>query len=334
LAKDILGVIRGDVIRERHGLRKENPGILFKDFSKRFLKEHSRQKKSYRRDEVATRLYLIPFFGKMALSRIEVDDVKRYIVNRKKQRTYRGGLTNSATINRELALLKTMTNKGIEWEFLEASPIIWKRIPRLDEDSRTRFLRPEETTALIQAVNGNSPHLRAFLSLALNTGLRKSEILGLSWRDIYLEGESPCIVIEKQGRKNKKQLTVPINQNVLEVLNEMKKTANGSPYVFYNPDTETHLKDVRTSFKTACEKAGIRNLRIHDLRRTFATTLNNKGAQTLTISELLGHSNLNVTRNYISGMNGVMKKAVDTLGDEFNFGDNGRKENVSQVYIQ
>jgi integrase len=318
-AEDALATLRTDLLRRRYGLVKFTKEISFKDFGQKFLDTYASKKSSYERDEVAFRLHLVPFFGSFNLLEIRIEHVERYIKKRGEEKVLRGkeedkkNLTAGATINRELALLRTMLNKAVEWEHLDSYPINWRRVRRLTENSRERFLTPEEKSRLFEEIDDSSPYLKPFLIIALNTGMRKNEVLGLRWADINLADS--IITVEKTRRKNRRVLRIPINQPVTETLSTIPKI---SEYVFYNPETKERVKDVRTAFRTVCDRAKIKNLRIHDLRHTFGTNLHTRGVDLLTISYLLGHSSVTMTEKYIARVSDTMKKAVDLLAGDFN----------------
>jgi integrase len=327
-AEAALAVLKADLMRSKYDLGKSGHVITFREFADEFLKTHATQKKSYARDEGALEHHLTPFFGSYRLNEIRAQVIEKY--KNKRMEQYDGRqkevaesrrTISGSTINRELALLKTMLNKALEWEPLEVSPVNWRRVKKFPENGRERFLTPGEKTRLFEKAGTASPYLKNFLILALNTGMRKGEILGLRWRDINLaDGE---IIIEQARRKNKRALRMPINRVVIEVLNSMPRELE---YVFYNPETKKPVQDVRTAFESACQKAGIKDLRIHDLRHTFATTLSARGTNLPAISHLLGHSSISMTAKYITQVSESMRKAVDALGDDF-----AEREEVSQL---
>lgn len=318
-AEDVLAAPKTDLNRGLDVLRKPGLIMTFQEFAAEFLNVHAIQKKSYRRDKGALDHHLIPFFGFFKLSDIKTQAIEKYknkrseeYDGRQKEDAEERRVISGATINREVALLKTILNKAVEWEKIEDSPLKWKRVKKFAENGRERYLSKTEKAKLFIEASSSSPYLKNFLILAINTGLRKGEILGLRWRDVELaSGE---IVLERVRRKNKRALRMPLNRVVLEVLTSMPRY---SEYVFYNPDTKGPVKDVRTAFETACRAAKIKNLRIHDLRRTFATTLSGKGFDIATISSLLGHSSITMTQSYITPISERMRKAVDVMADAF-----------------
>jgi integrase len=229
--------------------------------------------------------------------------------------------TSGATINREIALLRTMLNKAVEWEYLDASPINWRCVKKFNENGRERYLTADERERLFGALDDSGPILRNFIILALNTGLRRGEIMGLRWANVNMDDGLVCL--ERAQRKNNKVLRVPLNENALEVLRRLPRA---SDYVLCEPKTGERVLSFRRAFATACRKAGIKNLRIHDLRHTFGTMLNARGVDLPTISSLLGHSSITMTSRYITPITEVQKRAVDSLVDAW---EPERKKNES-----
>ena len=321
-AEDTLAALKTDLGRGIDILSKPGQVLMFKEYAAEFLKTHAIQNKSYARDDGALKHHLIPFFGSYRLSDIKAQPIEKYknkrageYDRRQKEGAEDPRIISGATINRELALLKTMLNKAVEWEKLDESLVNWRRIKKFQENGRERVLSTTEKPKLFAEAGSASRYLKSFLILAINTGLRKGEILGLRWREVDLtSGE---IILERVRRKNKRALRMPLNRVAIEVLSSMPRD---SEYVFYNPDTKGPVKDVRTAFETACRNAGIKNLRIHDLRHTFATTLSGKGFDIATISSLLGHSSITMTQNYITPVSERMRKAVDVMADAFEDG--------------
>ena len=151
-------------------------------------------------------------------------------------------------------------------------------------------------------------HLKAILITALNTGMRKGEILGLKWKDINFRQR----VIVLLDTKNNERREVPINKLLFEVLLPLRKNPD-SPYVFSKKNGKPY-SNVRTSFETTKEKAGIEDFRFHDLRHTFASHLVMAGVGLRTVQELLGHKSYEMTLRYTHLSPDHKKAAVDILG--------------------
>jgi len=315
-AEDALTLIRGDLLRGKLGLGTSSKNVLFKDFAEKFLSTYASKKRSYRTDRTAYNIHLKPYFGDAFLSDIKIERVERYQAERQKETTRRKTpdgkpmKTSGPTINREIALLRTMLNKAVEWEYLDASSVNWRRVKKFNENGRERYLTADERERLFAALDNSGPILRNFIILALNTGLRRGEIMGLRWANVNMDDGLICL--ERAQRKNNKVLRVPLNENALEVLRHLPRA---SDYVLCDPGRGERVLSFRRAFATACKKAGIQDLRIHDLRHTFGTMLNVRGVDLPTISSLLGHSSITMTSRYITPILEIQKRAVDSLVD-------------------
>jgi len=315
-AEDALAVIKSDLLHGKIGLGTSSKNILFKDFAEKFLNTYAIKKRSFRTDRTAYNIHLKPCFGDTYLSDIRIERIEKYQTERQKETTRRKTpdgkpmKTSGPTINREIALLRTMLNKAVEWEYLDASPINWRRIKKFNENGRERYLTADERERLFAALDDSGPILRNFIILALNTGLRRGEIMGLRWANVNMDDGLICL--ERAQRKNNKVLRVPLNQNALEVLRRLPRV---SEYVLCDPETGERILSFRRAFATACRKADIKDLRIHDLRHTFGTMLNVRGVDLPTISSLLGHSSISMTSRYITPILEIQKRAVDCLVD-------------------
>ena len=120
-------------------------------------------------------------------------------------------------------------------------------------------------------------------------------------------------IISVEHTKSGKNRFIPINKVLIATLLKLKDVDDQSQFVYSYFGNGTPLADVKTSFKAACRRAGINGLRFHDLRHTFATRLKKRGADPITIMELLGHSSLSTTRRYAHDDEGQKRKAVRAL---------------------
>lgn len=216
-----------------------------------------------------------------------------------------------ATANRHLAALKHMFTKAVEWEMVDEEA--QKRVRRVkllqENNKRLRYLSKEECQALLNAC---SPHLRPIVITALNTGMRREEMLSLEWeRHIDLRHGFILLDITKNGERRE----IPINQTLMETLQGLIRGIS-SPYVFID-ESGNRYKDMRRSFHSACRRAGIKDFRFHDLRHTFASHLIMSGVDITTAKELLGHKTLTMTLRYAHLAPSHKVKAVEMLDDTY-----------------
>jgi len=230
------------------------------------------------------------------LSTLTAKQVENYKVKRRAS-------VGSATVNRELALIKHMCTKAMEWGYLKANPL--RSVKLLKEPpGRLRYLTQQEMDALVEAC---SPHLKPIVATALHTGMRKSEILRLKWQDIDFATKT---IIVRQTKNNEPNV-VPINQTLLGELQHSPRHLH-SDYVFCSAAGEPY-DEVKRSFNTACRRAGIKDFRFHDLRHTFASHLIMNGVDLKTVMRLLGHKDIRMTLRYAHLSGEHLQAAVGTL---------------------
>ena len=245
-------------------------------------------------------------FGNLPLRRFSTMLVEQYQTDR----TQRGN--KPATINRHIATLKHMFTKAVDWNMVEEETL--KRIRKVklleENNRRLRYLSKEECQLLINAC---ADHLKPIVVTALNTGMRKTEVLTLKWDSVDLKNGFILLDKTKSGERRE----VPINQTVKDTLNKILRRVDIS-YVFHVQKTGNRYMDVKTAFNAACRRAGIKDFHFHDLRHTFASQLVMAGIDLTTIKELLGHKTLTMTLRYAHLAPSHKVKAVDILDSAIN----------------
>ena len=218
-------------------------------------------------------------------------------------------MTLYSTVNRSLALMKRMYTLAINEGIVSENPV--KKVKFFSEADtiKERILTQEEEARLMAEA---PPHLRSILIVALNTGMRFSEVVNLEWKQVDINAKR----LRVENTKSHKVRFININAPLLEELTRLRGRANGSPCVFPNPGTGKPYFCLHRSFVTACKKAGVQGLRFHDLRHTFASRLDAKGVGIETIRDLLGHSSVVLTQRYLHTNNQLRQQAVDLLGSE------------------
>jgi integrase len=281
---------------------KSKKRCVFSELAEEYMAKHGNLKRSAQRDRQTLNRHLIPHFGKHILSGITPKMVTAYNAERAQ-------VVKPATVNRELTLLKTMFNLGIRWGYADANPVREVKLFR-EESIKQRVLMPEEEERLLSACTGKRVHLKPVLLLLLNTGARLREILSLRWESLNLTFGQ--IVITATNSKAKRQRFIPLNAVARQVLTELRATVQ-SEYVFPSISAWKSLKWIHTAFWNACREAGIRGLRLHDLRHTFASRLAAMGIDLVTIKDLLGHASIVTTLRYAHSAS--HRAAVEMLCD-------------------
>jgi integrase len=277
----------------------EEKKVLFEDFAKEYLEfsETNKAPESYRRDKDHLGLHLIPYFKEKYLFEITSQEIEKYKTERLKR-------LKPATVNRQLACLKHMFNKAIEWGYVKNNPM--KDVRMLKEPpGRIRYLMPDEISALLREC---APHIRPIVITALHTGMRKSEILNLKWSNIDLKRR----LITIETTKNNECRTIPINDVLYEELRKIPRHFRNH-MVFYNKDGENYY-DIKKGFQAAVKRAGVKDFRFHDLRHTFASYLVMSGVDIRTVQQLLGHKDIKMTLRYSHLSKTHLQDAVNKVG--------------------
>ena len=253
-------------------------------------------KRSHQRDLDAAK-HLTSFFRGRNMQDLKGSDVREYQQCRLKQVSPKGPV-KPATVNRETALLSSAINYArteLDWDI--PNPVIGRALA--EPEGRDRHLSFAQLTTLIRTARSKYLYLADFIELAVQTGCRKQELLGLEWERVDLTRE--LFYLQGQHTKSGKRRSIPINQTARAVLVRRLafRSANcpDSPWVFAHSNGE-RIKDLKRSFTTACNSAGIRDFRIHDLRHTCASLAISEGVPLASIRDLLGHSSITVTERY------------------------------------
>lgn len=291
----------GDAFRGKYGFPLEKKeDALFEDFGKEFLELYSRvhwRPKTVQGHENSLQ-HLNRFFKGKRLSDVSPESTAHYIAERRKK-------VSPASVNRELSCLKCVLNRAVEWGRLETNPII--RVRKFKEpEPKDRILAGEELGRLLRAC---ASHLKPILVTALCTGMRRSEILGLKWGQVDLGKR----MIRVERTKSGKARVIPINSVLLDELSRLKQANGKSEYLFLCPASESPMKDVKTAFRTACRRAGIKGFRFHDLRHSAASKMVEAGIDLVTVSKILGHASIQTTMRYAHPTPENMRRAVETL---------------------
>ena len=186
--------------------------ITFADHAKEVLAKHYSRMRCYPWAKIDIEVHLIPVFGKLPLAEITAKSIIDYMAKR-------SALGRAlATVDNERAVLSKILSLAVDWDRLAAEANPMRKVPKLGEHTRCeRWLNPEEQRALIAAGNGpDLYHARDAAILALGTGGRHKEVLGLRWQDVDLE--RGLITFIAANTKNGKPRTVPANDAVLAML--------------------------------------------------------------------------------------------------------------------
>ena len=289
------------IFDDEHNIKRERQKIKFNELVEVYLDNYAKVlKRSWKCDHSRLEAHMKPYFGELELGEITPLLIEKYRVKR-----LESDVTKS-TVNREISIMKKMFNLAIDWNMLDSNPALKVKLFSEKGTAKERILTNDEEVGLLK----ESPdYLKAVINTALNTGMRRGEVLNLRWKQVDFEKR----FIKVEHTKNETCRIIPINDSLYYDLLEIKKQKREGEYVFPNPETGKPYLDLRGSFKSACTRAGIQDLRFHDLRHTFASRLVEKGIDLITVKDLLGHSSVKITERYTHSFQDQKRKAVNLL---------------------
>jgi integrase len=282
---------------------------------------------------------ILPRFGKMRMAAITSDEVDalHHDITTVRRTPIRA--------NRTIEVLRKAFNLAIRWKWREDNPAIGVR--RNPEEKRNRYLNKTEIAALARALNDHCEPMSAnAVKLLMLTGARRGEVLGATWDMFDLENGiwSKPSAHTKQRRLHR----VPLSRPAVELLEEIKQAAQRkakaehaplNPFVFPSADGKP-LSDIKRTWISVCRKAGLAervkkrgrdgkamkdkngkpimiwkpNVRIHDLRHSFASILVSAGASLPLIGQMLGHTQVQTTQRYAHLFDDPLRKAAEAVG--------------------
>ena len=278
----------GEDPREEKATAKQSP--TFATFmAERYMPFVKGYKRSWDTDDSLLRNHLLPALGKKHLDEITKHDVVGFH-HGMRAKGYAVG-----TCNRGLIMLRYAMNLAIKWEI----PGITKN-PTKDaalfenHNKKERFLSNEEAQRLYEAVKkSDNPMLQYIVPMLILTGARKREVLDARWEDFDLIRRQWRIPMTKSGRPRH----VPLSEGVLQLLDSIAQGKGCDP-VFANPKTKKAYNSIYFSWNTARKSVGLGDVRMHDLRHSFASFLVNAGRSLYEVQKILGHTQIKTTQRY------------------------------------
>jgi integrase len=268
--------------------RAERMEPTFSTFWTEYLERYAHIRKKPRtveEDEKTFRNYLAPLANRK-LSKITKADCQKLHHDI-------AAKTSGATANRALAVLSSALSVALDWGYLSGDNPA-KAVKRFKETARDRFIQSDEMPHFWQALldEPNRDFADAFM-VALLTGMRRSDVLAMRWEDISLERGEWRIPNPKNGEP----LTVPLVGEIVNLLHQ-RQADSSSEWVFPGDGDTGHLAEPKAAWKRILKRAGIENLRLHDLRRTLGSSMAAAGVNTITTARTMGHKTLSMALRY------------------------------------
>ncbi len=278
------------------------------DLADRFIEEHARIKKKARnvkRDRRAWDRCILPRLGRRKVADIDRADVAKLVAEMS---------STPAMANKVISLLSKAFNLAEIWGWRPEGTNPCRHVSRYREESRERYLSEKELGRLgdvlaeAERARGVTAHAVAAIRLLILTGCRSAEILTLRWEDIDFERRCLRLPDSKTGRR-----TIVLNSGALQILDDLERI-EGNPYVIPGQKPRRHLSALQPLWKRIRSEAGIEDVRIHDLRHTYASFGVNAGHNLSVIGKLLGHSKILTTQRYAHVADHSIRRANEMIG--------------------
>lgn len=291
--------------------------LILKELATQYMKEHAPRKKtsSCKEDKRLWEQYILPTLGRLKVSSIERSDIAKL----------QHSLQNlSTTANRVLSLLSKALNLAELWGYRPNNSNPCLHIKRYKENKRERFLSADEVSVLMNALDEEekeSHNLWALyaIRLLLITGCRLNEILTLKWEEVDFNNQFLRLSDSKTGKK-----LVYLSTIAMDILKRIPKEKN-NPYVICGDKPKSHLVNLQKPWRRIRSKIGLDDVRIHDLRHTFASIAAGKGVSLPIIGALLGHKQTQTTARYAHLVGQPLLEASEIIGGQIIAGKNVKR---------
>ncbi len=282
------------VVERYQGKRNASSLTLLDEFlMQKYLPYVRSYKRSWISDESMIRLHILPTLGHLPMARISALDISGFIETLKHKQLAPG------TINRALVLVRYAFKLAHRWAVPGVSLDSFNGVRHLKNDNRIeRYLTAEQSTLLLESVRcSNNTMLPMIVAFLIYTGARKREVLDAKWSEIDWVQRSWKI----SKNKSNKIRHIPLSLGAIDTLMLAKShraQMEESVYIFPNPNTLKPFCSFFFSWDAARKRAGLPELRVHDLRHSFASFLVNAGRSLYEVQELLGHADIKTTSRY------------------------------------
>lgn len=296
-------------------LARKNVPSLNQFIADRYLPFIKGYKRSWDTDESLLRNHILPVFGSHPMNKISRYDLTKF-VHAKKEAGLAPGTANRLTI-----IMRYIFNLALQWDLpaITENPARGVRLFQLNNKTE-RYLTNEEVPKLLAAMRASpNKQLEPIVTMLLLTGARKREVLDARWKDITLNTRLWRVPTTKAGHARH----VPLSEAAIELLDTLP-SKDSSDYLFPNLKTGRPFVSIFHAWDTARRLAGMPEVRIHDLRHSFASFLINAGYSLYVVQKLLGHHSISVTERYshlapqtlLDAANGVAKSAFGSVQRE------------------
>lgn len=310
-SNDALLVLRkkvADAFLKRNPQATKKRNVSFEEFAGTYLDDYiGVNRRNWKSDAYRLRNLMVHFRG------FSLREITPLRIEELKSRRLKLG-NKKSTCNRYLACLKRLFSLAEQEGLCDLNPVRRVKLYSEKDCIRERVLTEDEERRLMSA---SSERLKPIILVALNSGMRLSEILGLRWDRVDFKRRTLRVERTKSG----KVLSLPMNEVLQKELLRLRDLRTDVDSVF-------PYKSIRTAFENARERAGLPDVNFHSLRHSFASRLIELGVSPTVVQHLLGHAHFSTTERYLHVRDENKRQAVELLcGDTQNTGE--KSENLA-----
>ena len=260
-------------------------------------------KRSWRTDETVLRLHIIPAIGSLAIDQVSSSAVSA-LIGRMRDKGYAVGTTNRVFI-----LLRYIFNLARKWNVPGGTNNPTNGLSLAPETQRERFLSIEEAQRLLAALETDENQTAAkAIALLLLTGARRNEVTQARWEYIDWESKTLLVPVAKSGRPRR----ISLNGPAIDLLRSVAQQPL-NPFIFPSPITGRPCPSLFFPWSRIRKRAGLPDVRLHDLRHSFASFLVNQGVSLYVVQGLLGHTQPRATQRYAHLAQQTLLEAAEVM---------------------
>jgi len=297
--------------------RAERVVVTMQDLFEDYLVKHARVRKkprSVQGDEILWRLHLGPFLKDMRVDRLGLKDLHGLMAKM---------VDRKGAANRSMALLSKMMSLAIAWGLRPDNPC--KRVERYPENRMERFLTSAEVARLRASLDVEEDQVgTSAIRFLLLTGARRCEVLKATWSQFDLSGPSPLWIVPQEHNKGatrvRRDLRRPLSDEAASLLTSLRTSSSVTSIQWVFPSRRDPSKcraDLKKLWDRVRIRAGIPDVRIHDLRHSFASAAINSGASLHMIGKALGHADVRTTERYAHVLDGSVRDVAESVSRAF-----------------
>lgn len=269
----------------------------------RYLPHVQGYKRSWKTDETVLRVHILPLLGSVYVDQVGSEPIAA-LVQKMRDKGYATGTTNRVVI-----VLRHIFNLARKWRIPGVTENPTVGIALAPDVNRERFLSQEEAQRLVASIERDENEVaRKAIMLLLLTGARRNEITHAKWEHVDWERRTLLVPLSKSGKPR----SIALNASALALLRSIGATER-SPYIFPSPTTDRPSPSLYFPWQRIRVRAGLPDLRLHDLRHSFASFLVNSGVSLYVVQGLLGHAHTRYTQRYAHLTPDTLLDAAETM---------------------